>query len=128
VGYYTKDDTPPPFAPVTWLPENSTMNYLVRSPDGGCSKGIKVTVYMTHEKKSPGGQALDVMVGVFLPAQQVHSAPADGTRKDFTGVSTTFPPPPAGAALSSGLITVRLRVPEVTDPIIILSLDVLCAE
>ena len=65
---------------------------------------------MTHESKSPGGQPLDVMVGAFVPPQTVVSASADGTRKDFTGVSTTFPPLPAGAALASGLITVRLRV------------------
>ena len=42
VGYYTKDGLPPD-AVVSWLPENSTADYLVRF-DTPCKSGIKVTL------------------------------------------------------------------------------------
>jgi hypothetical protein len=102
--------------PVSWLPLNATMRYLIRF-DAPCAAGVKVVVYMTHRSKSPGGEPLEVAV----------SAAANGTRKDWTGVVATFPAPAPGAALPSGLITVRLRVPIATVTYEIRSLDVMCA-
>jgi len=149
IGYYTKDGLPPD-AIVSWLPENSTSDYLVRF-DAPCKAGIKVTLCeccnavsvqivtnkvairfrnssvwyllwskvllwllldMTHRSKSPGGDPVEVSIGAFLPPVTILSQPANGSRHDWTGVTATFPNPPAGAALANGLITVRLRVPK----------------
>jgi hypothetical protein len=128
VNYYTKDGLPPPagWLPVSWLPLNTTMRYLLRF-DTPCTSGVKVVVYMTHRSKGPGGEPLEVAVGAFLAPVVIESAAANGTRKDWTGVVATFPAPPPGVALASGLITVRLRVPVANISYEIRSLDVMCA-
>jgi hypothetical protein len=66
---------------------------------------------MTHYKKTTGGTPLEVSIGVFVPTQSIMSAPANGSRHDWTGVSATFPNPPPGTALANGLITTKLRIP-----------------
>jgi hypothetical protein len=125
VGYYSKDNLPPTNPVITWLPENTTMNYLVRA--AACAAtGVNVTVYMSGEKKSAGGDPLEVSVGAFLPPVILAAPPADGSRKDWQGVSALFPPPPAGAALASGSLTVRLRVAASGVNYILRSLDVIC--
>ena len=72
VGYYTKDTLPPPYAPVTWLPLNLTMSYLVRFA-APCTGGINVTVTMTGMAKSEGGDPLQVRRGL----AGRHSPPPD---------------------------------------------------
>jgi hypothetical protein len=125
VGYYTKDKLPPESV-VTWLPENSTASYLVRF-DTPCHAGYKVTLYMTHRSKSAGGEPVEVSIGASVPTVTILSAAANGSRHDWTGVTATFPNPPAGKMLANGLITVRLRVPRAGVTYEWLSLDVLCA-
>ena len=81
---------------------------------------------MTHRSKSAGGDPVEVWIGAFVPPVTILSAPANGSRHDWTGVAATFPNPPAGAALANGLITVRLRVPKAGVTYEWLSLDVVC--
>ena len=109
---------------MAWLPEGSTMNYLVRFATP-CAAGTNVTVGMTSESKGPGGDPLEVSVGAYLPAVNITSPPANGSRTDWTGVSALFPPMPA-AALANGLVTVRLRVPVAGVKYILRSVDVAC--
>ena len=124
VGYYSKDGRPPTNPVVTWLPLGTTMNYLVRFA-APCAAGLNVTVGMTSEVKTAGGDLLEVSVGAFLPAMNISSPPADGSRRDWTGVSALFPAMPA-AALANGLVTVRLRVPVAGVKYILRSVDVDC--
>lgn len=124
VGYYSPDSLPPSNPVVSYLPLNSTLNYLVRAK--ACAAlGVNVTVYMSGEKKGAGGDPLEVSIGVFLPPVVILGPPADGTRRDWTAVTALFPPLPAGA-LASGLIAVRLRVAASGVNYILRSLDITC--
>ena len=100
------------------------MDYLVRF-GAPCGAGVVVTVGMSAEKRTSGGEPLEVSVGAFLPAANVSSPPANGSRADWTPVSALFPPLPA-AALANGLVTVRLRVPVAGVNYILRSVDVAC--
>lgn len=110
VGYYSKDKLPPTQAQVTWLPMDTTMHYLVRFESAlACAAGINVTVTMSSTLKT-GEEPLEVSVGSFLPPVNVSSPATNGSRTDL-GIATALFPKMPPAALKSGLVTVRLRVP-----------------
>lgn len=123
VGYYSPSGLPPTAAVVSWLPENTTMSYLVRFPSA-CAAGINVTVHMSSTLRA-GGDPLEVSVGAFLPPVTVVSPPTSGSKADFVPVTALFPSLPT-AALSNGLVTVRLRVPIAGVKYVLKSLDVTC--
>ena len=147
VGYYTPDKLPPTDPIVTWLPRNTTLEYLVRlgqsapltseQATGGeeeqkeevknsANCELAVTVYMSGLHANPGGEPLDVSVGAFLPTQTIKSPPANGSRVDWTGVTATFPALPPTKALANGLVTVRLFVPVDDVNYTIRALDIEC--
>ncbi len=123
VGYYSKDGTPLP-TPVTYLPLNATLNYLVRFPSR-CAAGTNVTVTLSSSLKA-GGEPLEVSLGAFMAPVLVSTPPSNGTRTDLVAATALLPPLPA-AALASGLVTVRLRVPAAGVKYALWYVDVSCA-
>jgi hypothetical protein len=110
VGYYTVNGLPPPVPTTSVLRLNTEFNYLVRFGES-CSAGINVTVTFSCPKGDKvGGEPLEVSVGAFAPLVTIVSPPTDGTGKELVGVTALFDALPP-AALASGLVTVRLRVP-----------------
>ena len=107
VGYYSKDGLPNP-TPVTsrWLPFNTVMHYLVRFATP-CVSSINAKVAFS----SSGGELLEVSqaVGSFLPSVNITTSSSNGT--SLVSSSALFPPLSPSSALSSGLVTVRLKVP-----------------
>jgi hypothetical protein len=79
-----------------------------------CALGINVTVtmavLMNRVTKKVGGETFDVAVGAFLPTQSLLSPATNGTANDLASITALFDPLPP-AALSSGLVTVRLSAP-----------------
>jgi hypothetical protein len=107
VGYYSKSGLPNP-TPVTYLPLNATLSYLVRFP-ARCARGTNVTVTLASTLKE-GGEPLEVSLGAFMAPALITTPPSDGTRGDLVAATALLPPLPP-AALANGLVTVRLRVP-----------------
>ena len=84
------------------------MRYLVRF-GARCAAGINVTVSMTS-RVAAGGDPLEVSVGAFTPPATIASPATDGSGKQLAAATALFGALPP-AALASGLVTVRLRVP-----------------
>lgn len=110
VGYYTANGLPPPVPTTSVLRLNTELRYLVRF-GARCAAGINVTVTFSCPKgDKTGGEPLEVSVGAFAPLVTIASPATDGTGKELVGVTALFDALPP-AALASGLVTVRLRVP-----------------
>jgi hypothetical protein len=110
VGYYTPSGLPPPVASVSVLRLDTELSYLVRFGER-CAAGINVTVTFSCPKGDKvGGEPLEVSVGAFAPPVNIASPATDGTGAELVGVTALFGALPP-AALASGLVTVRLRVP-----------------
>ena len=108
VGYYTPSGLPPPTPQVSYVPLNLTLQYLVRFPSR-CAAGINVTVTFSSYVAA-GGDPLEVSVGTFTPPATIASPATDGSGKQLAAATALFGALPP-AALASGLVTVRLRVP-----------------
>lgn len=108
VGYYSPNGLPPAEAPITFNNPGAEYRYLVRFT-APCARGINATVTLSSTLKG-GGETLLVSIGAFLPTATVLSPATNGSRTDLKAVTTLFDPLPP-AALSSGLVTLRLTVP-----------------
>lgn len=113
VGYYSPTGLPPTTPEIAYNNVGAQYSYLVRF-EKPCALGINVTVtmavLMNRVTKKVGGETLGVSVGAFLPTQSLLSPVTNGSANDLASVTALFDPMPP-AALSNGLVAVRLSAP-----------------